>query len=619
MAQHDYNIANQSGQAFRADLNNGLAAIVSQNSGASAPSTTFAYQYWVDTSSSPATLKQRNSANNAWLTIGQLDTANLGLIPAGVASIVAADIASSAITTAKVADGAITTVKVADGAITTAKVADGAITTVKLAGLRRVSTPSLPVQSITLPGTFNNTLSANILSDGQQIQYLRNPYDLIDFTLSGSFTNYYINYATGSNAANGLTTGTAWQTFDHAMANMTLPAVLNIQDEILGYLSNSGTAGVTFTGKLKIKSASPSGRTIIAAMRESYTVGTFSWAASGANGAYVSSTASAKYYRAQFDARFKDEKGIPAPIRSAASAAACQTTRGTYFWDGASSLYVHMYDDRIPDPATGWLYTESPYRLELQQTLTTSAGVLLMENLDFLSNTGTAQLAGFRYRPSYAGSSAVINGNQIGFRNCNGYGASGNQFEIYDADVVAMDNCHARWSRFDGFNYHSFRTIDVKGEYMTVYENGCTSFFAGYDGFADQPALSTSTNGSTAHDSMHILRTNGSFGACRGAVVADVNGVHSLNYNIGAGDPGAAADPKALYWHEKYLSAGTTKEMLLWGCYGSNSGDAATFITTNVAQAGGSANNGTIKIQHWRGQPDGAISGAATDINGNPL
>jgi hypothetical protein len=96
MAQHDYNIANQSGQAFRADLNNALAAIVSGNSGASAPSTTFAYQYWVDTSSSPATLKQRNSANNAWLTIGQLDTANLGLIPAGSGSIVNADVNASA-------------------------------------------------------------------------------------------------------------------------------------------------------------------------------------------------------------------------------------------------------------------------------------------------------------------------------------------------------------------------------------------------------------------------------------------------------------------------------------------------------------------------------------------
>jgi hypothetical protein len=96
MAQHDYSIANQSGQAFRADLNNALAAIVSGNSGASAPSATFAYQCWVDTGSSPALLKQRNSSNNAWITIGQLDTANLGLIPAGAASIVNADVNASA-------------------------------------------------------------------------------------------------------------------------------------------------------------------------------------------------------------------------------------------------------------------------------------------------------------------------------------------------------------------------------------------------------------------------------------------------------------------------------------------------------------------------------------------
>lgn len=93
MAQHDYNIANQSGQAFRADLNNALAAIVSSNSGASAPSTTFAYQYWVDTSTSPATLKQRNGSNNAWIPIGFLDTANL---QAGSGSIVNADVSPTA-------------------------------------------------------------------------------------------------------------------------------------------------------------------------------------------------------------------------------------------------------------------------------------------------------------------------------------------------------------------------------------------------------------------------------------------------------------------------------------------------------------------------------------------
>jgi hypothetical protein len=78
MAQHDYIIANQSGAAFRSDLNNGLAAIVSQNSGAAQPSTTYAYQWWADTAT--GLLKIRNAANNAWITIGTLADANLGLL-----------------------------------------------------------------------------------------------------------------------------------------------------------------------------------------------------------------------------------------------------------------------------------------------------------------------------------------------------------------------------------------------------------------------------------------------------------------------------------------------------------------------------------------------------------
>jgi hypothetical protein len=78
MAQHDYIIANQSGAAFRSDLNNGLAAIVSQNSGATEPATMYAYQWWADTTT--GLLKIRNAANNAWITIGTLADVNLGLL-----------------------------------------------------------------------------------------------------------------------------------------------------------------------------------------------------------------------------------------------------------------------------------------------------------------------------------------------------------------------------------------------------------------------------------------------------------------------------------------------------------------------------------------------------------
>ena len=78
MAQHDYIISNQSGASLRSDLNNGLAAIVSQNSGAAQPSTTYAYQWWADTTT--GLLKIRNAANSAWITVGTLADANLGLL-----------------------------------------------------------------------------------------------------------------------------------------------------------------------------------------------------------------------------------------------------------------------------------------------------------------------------------------------------------------------------------------------------------------------------------------------------------------------------------------------------------------------------------------------------------
>ena len=71
MATHDYVIANGTGAAVRSDLNNALAAIVSNNSSSSAPATTYAYQWWADTNANQ--LKIRNSANNGWITLRELD------------------------------------------------------------------------------------------------------------------------------------------------------------------------------------------------------------------------------------------------------------------------------------------------------------------------------------------------------------------------------------------------------------------------------------------------------------------------------------------------------------------------------------------------------------------
>ena len=69
-SQYDMDIsANDAntGVTFRSNLNLALKALVSQSSGASAPSMPYAYQLWADTSTSK--LKIRNGTNDSWMDI----------------------------------------------------------------------------------------------------------------------------------------------------------------------------------------------------------------------------------------------------------------------------------------------------------------------------------------------------------------------------------------------------------------------------------------------------------------------------------------------------------------------------------------------------------------------
>ena len=93
MAEHDYVIANQNGANTRSDLNNALAAIVSNNSKATAPATTYAFMWWADTAND--LLKQRNAADSAWVDILTLSTG----------AVSNAAIADDAVTLAKMAAG----------------------------------------------------------------------------------------------------------------------------------------------------------------------------------------------------------------------------------------------------------------------------------------------------------------------------------------------------------------------------------------------------------------------------------------------------------------------------------------------------------------------------------
>ncbi len=93
----DYNLANQSGAQFRAELNLILAALQSCAFGALAPTTTTAGQLWVDASGASPTLKVRNALNTGWIAVGTLASAGFelaGTTEAGRALIAAATVAA---------------------------------------------------------------------------------------------------------------------------------------------------------------------------------------------------------------------------------------------------------------------------------------------------------------------------------------------------------------------------------------------------------------------------------------------------------------------------------------------------------------------------------------------
>ena len=74
MSQNDFTIANQTFPNTRADINSALQALASTSSGTSAPSTTFANQFFYNTSSN--LLQIRNEGNDAYITIAELDQTN---------------------------------------------------------------------------------------------------------------------------------------------------------------------------------------------------------------------------------------------------------------------------------------------------------------------------------------------------------------------------------------------------------------------------------------------------------------------------------------------------------------------------------------------------------------
>lgn len=201
MSQHDLIIANQGFPAFRSDLNDGLQALGSLQSGASAPSTTYANMLWYDTANN--ILKIRNEDNDAWislLTLNQTSDTLQSVSGLVIGTDVQAYNASTALTSAAQTftagqRGEVTALT--DGTNISVNLADSNNFSVTLGGNRTLDNPSNIVAGqsgsffITQDGTGSRTLAYGSYYDfaggtAPTLSTAANAVDRIDYVVRSS-------------------------------------------------------------------------------------------------------------------------------------------------------------------------------------------------------------------------------------------------------------------------------------------------------------------------------------------------------------------------------------------------------------------------------------------------
>jgi hypothetical protein len=201
-------LPNSGGTTFRTNLNTILAALFSENSGATEPTVTVAGMVWFDTTTAPGVLKVRNSTDTGWIAINATDFATL----------------------AEALAGTLTTKAINPDVLK--KILDGAASAPRIVGSAHKRLADMPVLTVTASAAVNAenlcTLTAGTLGNNS------NSTMVIGAT-------YVVNLATGtmrfSIQARGTTDGTDnvfLQIFKNGVAQSTV--------------ANSGaTALTTFT------------------------------------------------------------------------------------------------------------------------------------------------------------------------------------------------------------------------------------------------------------------------------------------------------------------------------------------------------------------------------------
>ncbi|PEQ33363.1 hypothetical protein CN467_21880 [Bacillus cereus] len=309
---------------------------------------------------------------------------------------------------------------------------------------------------------------------------------------------YYVDINTGDDAKDGLTPATAFKNLSTTLVKADVK-VIYIAPGVYDKSSGWGISETNFTTTSLVIKPMYKGDIIVGAHDARLT-----WAAEGTPNVFKATRNSVTNV---YDSSILDEYGDHKELTKKASVSEVSTSPGSWFAD-ATSVYVRLADDRIPDNKTVWVYMAS------------SNG--------FVRGNKTMYFEGIKFyggnEPFEVSSKSASDNLNVYFKDCQfKYGINNgfsNGLTVKGARNVYLQSCIASRNQRDGFNYHMYNNINPN-----IIEVDCIGYNNGVGNAEDN------NNGSTMHELGNIIRVNGIYFRNKGPNVVDVGG--SQSWNIG--------------------------------------------------------------------------------------
>lgn len=203
----------------------------------------------------------------------------------------------------------------------------------------------------------------------------------------------------------------------------------------------------------------------------------------------------------------EDEFGISNPHIPVASVSEVRNLVGAYYHDLATkTIYLHAYPSEVITDGESIMMVGN----RVFDVTNTSNNVLIFENLHFINGA-------YRLNPSTIET-------KLYFFGCKFYKGAQDAFAITGAYTAYLLDCVGAYPNKDAFNYH---TTDPDSLAVEVNGRGYGAGQYKYIGEGNQGR--GSNNGSTAHDSMYMLRVGGEYWDCEGPIIADVGNCYSIS------------------------------------------------------------------------------------------